>query len=150
MSGNTVRFRAGLGNRKRSREPAREQVAAPASRLARQLALAYFIEHEIEAGRVKNYAEVAGRLGISRARGQPGRGHGALASGGAGGDPEGSSRGKRERAAKKALATFADPGVADRFLPFLPPPWTIADMKTGRGIAQTAVRGQPHAGPEGS
>jgi len=29
---------------------------------------AYFIEREIEAGRIKSYAGVAGRLGISRAR----------------------------------------------------------------------------------
>ena len=72
MSGSTVWFRAGLGTRKRNDEPAREQAAEtqrpPATRQARQLALAYFIEREIEAGRLKSYAEVAGRLRISRAR----------------------------------------------------------------------------------
>ncbi len=72
MSGNTVRFKAGLGNRKQNWEPAREQPAethrAPAFRLARQLALAYFIEREIEAGRIRDYAEAARRLGMSRAR----------------------------------------------------------------------------------
>jgi hypothetical protein len=34
----------------------------------RQLALAYFLEGEIEAGGVESYSKVAGRLGISRAR----------------------------------------------------------------------------------
>jgi transcriptional regulator with XRE-family HTH domain len=37
-------------------------------RTARLLALAYYVEREIEAGRIKSYAEVAGRLGVSRAR----------------------------------------------------------------------------------
>jgi hypothetical protein len=36
--------------------------------LARQLALAYLIEREIEAGRTKSHVEVASRLRISRAR----------------------------------------------------------------------------------
>ena len=35
---------------------------------ARQLALAYWIEEQIEAGRVRDYAAVARALGISRAR----------------------------------------------------------------------------------
>ena len=36
--------------------------------LVRQLALAHFIEREIEEGRIESYAEFAGRLGVSRAR----------------------------------------------------------------------------------
>ena len=39
-----------------------------ASPKARQLALAYWIDREIEAGHVRNYAEVARFLGLSRAR----------------------------------------------------------------------------------
>ena len=39
-----------------------------ASPKARQLALAYWIDREIEAGNVRNYAEVARFLGLSRAR----------------------------------------------------------------------------------
>ena len=73
MSGNKVRFRAAFTTKVRP-ETAPEPLAAvktetpPASRQALQLALAYFIEGEIEAGRIKSYAEVASRLGISRAR----------------------------------------------------------------------------------
>ena len=67
-----MRFRAALGSRKRSTEHLPERAAeprrSPATRLARQLALAYLIEREIEAGQLKSYAEVAGRLRISRAR----------------------------------------------------------------------------------
>ena len=38
------------------------------SRRARQLALGVWIERQIEAGRVKSYAEMARILGVSRAR----------------------------------------------------------------------------------
>ena len=40
----------------------------PATRLARQLALAHKIERLVEAGTLKDYAEAAALLGISRAR----------------------------------------------------------------------------------
>jgi hypothetical protein len=40
----------------------------PASRLARQLALAYYIERLVEDGTLKDYAEAARLLRISRAR----------------------------------------------------------------------------------
>ncbi len=38
------------------------------NRIARMLALAYFVERRIEAGEIKDYAEAARRLGVSRAR----------------------------------------------------------------------------------
>ena len=38
------------------------------SRRARQLALGVWIERQVEAGRVRSYAEMARRLGVSRAR----------------------------------------------------------------------------------
>ena len=73
MSGNTVRFRAGLSGRKRKSpeeaQSAKAMLQKPsASRPARQLALAYFIEREIEAGRFQSYADVARRLWVSKAR----------------------------------------------------------------------------------
>ena len=40
----------------------------PATRLARQLALAYCIERLVEAGEIESYAAAAQRLGIGRAR----------------------------------------------------------------------------------
>ena len=40
----------------------------PVARAARMLALAYFVERETEAGRIKDYAEAATRLGISKPR----------------------------------------------------------------------------------
>ncbi len=39
-----------------------------ATRIARMLALAYFIERQVEAGKIRDYATAAKRLGISRAR----------------------------------------------------------------------------------
>jgi hypothetical protein len=59
------------------RAPARAKVTPPppapagpppASRLARQLALAHYIERLIEAGTLKDYAAAAKALGVSRAR----------------------------------------------------------------------------------
>ena len=40
----------------------------PPTRIARQLALAHFIERLVEAGALKDYAEAARRLNVSRAR----------------------------------------------------------------------------------
>ena len=40
----------------------------PATRLARMLALAHLIERKVESGQLKDYAEAARTLGISRAR----------------------------------------------------------------------------------
>lgn len=42
--------------------------ALQASRAARRLALAHFIERAIESGLLKDYADAAQRLGVSRAR----------------------------------------------------------------------------------
>ncbi len=50
----------------RSATPA---IAKPgATRIARMLAMVYFIERQLEAGAIRDYAEAARRLGISRAR----------------------------------------------------------------------------------
>jgi len=68
MSGVTVRVRMaddGGGEARPRPSPAKRP---PPSRTARLLALAYYIERLIDQGRVKDYAEVARLLGISRAR----------------------------------------------------------------------------------
>ena len=48
----------------RRSSPARK----PPTRLARMLALAHYVDRLVESGAVKNYAAVAGKLSISRAR----------------------------------------------------------------------------------
>ena len=60
----------GLTGRKRRAEPTESAKAGHQSLLAPgwPQSLAYFIEREIEAGRVESYAEVARRLGISGPR----------------------------------------------------------------------------------
>jgi hypothetical protein len=70
VSANAVRFRVPFGAQRRApapQDPAR-QAPPPPTHLARQLALAYFVEREIEAGRLKDYAAAARLLGLSRAR----------------------------------------------------------------------------------
>lgn len=61
---------------RRPPKPPAAEVAAPPlppkpsgpSRLARQLALAHFIENQIEAGAIKDYAHAARLFGVTRAR----------------------------------------------------------------------------------
>jgi hypothetical protein len=62
----TVRVKAGL--KKEKPKPREKELPRPPSRLARMLALAYLVERLIEQAKVKNYAEAARRLGVSRAR----------------------------------------------------------------------------------
>lgn len=47
---------------------AKEPTRPPVSRKARQLALAYYIERAIESGLIKDYAEAARKIGVTRAR----------------------------------------------------------------------------------
>lgn len=42
--------------------------APPVPRKARQLALAYYIERAIESGLIKDYADAARKIGVTRAR----------------------------------------------------------------------------------
>jgi hypothetical protein len=51
-----------------AKPPAIEPTPPRASRIARNLALAYLIERRIEDGTLKDYADAARRLGITRAR----------------------------------------------------------------------------------
>lgn len=68
MSSRPVRVPApGAGRREMSSEPQVKR-AEPPSRLARQLALAHWIERQLESGRVESYAEIAAALGLTRAR----------------------------------------------------------------------------------
>ena len=67
--------RSGSGTRSRKPEPPPEPPAntedrrkLPATRLARQLALAYHVDRLIESGQVTGYADAARRLGITRSR----------------------------------------------------------------------------------
>ncbi len=77
MSGSTMRFkvqkhRDGKAVKiEEAGETPVEPQATPkpqASRIARMLALAHFVERQIEAGELKDYADAARRLGVSRAR----------------------------------------------------------------------------------
>ena len=82
MSELTVRFKVNFRKAcKRKKESAANQEASKdakspktattkpgATRIARMLALAYFVERQVETGVIKDYAEAARRLGISRAR----------------------------------------------------------------------------------
>jgi len=54
--------------RLKAAQPARPPATSWARRLPRLLALAYFIEREIDAGRVRDFAEAARRIGLTRAR----------------------------------------------------------------------------------
>ncbi len=81
MSGSTVRFKVAFRAQKlrdgkavrieEAGETPAEPQATPkpqATRIARMLALAYFVERQIEVGAIKDYADAARRLGVSRAR----------------------------------------------------------------------------------
>ena len=48
--------------------PRSNRSCPPPTRLARQLALAHFIERRVESGEVGSYAEAARRLGVTKAR----------------------------------------------------------------------------------
>jgi predicted XRE-type DNA-binding protein len=66
MSAFTVKVKAGI---KRERPtPRRKELPKPPSRLARQLALAYLVERLIDQRKIKNHAQAARRLGVTRAR----------------------------------------------------------------------------------
>ena len=69
----TVTFKVDFGGAKRAVVPTEPVVPAipappPPTRIMRQLAMAYFLEHAIEAGRLRDYAHAAKILGVSRAR----------------------------------------------------------------------------------
>ena len=49
-------------------DPRKGAKAEPPTRIARMLALAYFVDRQVEAGAIKDYAQAARLLGISRAR----------------------------------------------------------------------------------
>jgi len=49
-------------------DPGKAAKAEPPTRIARMLALAHFVESQVESGAIKNYAQAARLLGISRAR----------------------------------------------------------------------------------
>jgi len=67
----TMRFKVAFSTkgRRTERAPAPpEPSSVPVSSTARQLALAYWIEQRIEEGRLRDLAEAARLLGVSRAR----------------------------------------------------------------------------------
>ena len=75
MSGVTVRYKVKSGKPQRKPEPppappvkAEDATKPSATRLARQLALAQHIERLVEGGAVKNHAQAARLLGVTRAR----------------------------------------------------------------------------------
>ena len=67
MSTLRCKFRPAPGKGRRSK-PEDQPRGRVTSRAARMLALAYSIEHDIEAGKVPDYASAARSLGITRAR----------------------------------------------------------------------------------
>ncbi len=81
MSGSTVRFKVAFKAQKYrdgkvvrieglGATPVEPQTTSKpqATRIARMLALAHYVERQIEASAIKDYAEAARRLGVSRAR----------------------------------------------------------------------------------
>jgi hypothetical protein len=66
MSKFTVKVKAGL-KREKPEQPEKELLQPP-SRIARQLALAHLVERMVDEGKIRNYAEAARRLGVTRAR----------------------------------------------------------------------------------
>ena len=72
MSGITVRSVVRFGRAPESREPIATPPAAgrpsPPIRAARMLALAHFIDCQVEAGAIQSYAEAARALGVTRGR----------------------------------------------------------------------------------
>ena len=68
MNGPTVKYKMKFGkNQAKAEKPTANCSPAP-SRAARMLALAYLVERLIECGLIKDYAEAARGIGISRAR----------------------------------------------------------------------------------
>ena len=67
MSTLRCKFRPAPGKGRRSRPEAKPRVKGP-SRAARMLALAYFVERDIEAGKIPDCATAARTLGVTRAR----------------------------------------------------------------------------------
>ena len=68
MNGPTVKYKMRFGkNQAKAEKPKANRSPAP-SRAARMLALAYLVERLIESGTIKDYAEAARRIGVSRAR----------------------------------------------------------------------------------
>lgn len=73
MSSMTVKYKASFGeSRSKARSSETARISAdrkpPVSRVARLLALAHYVERLVEDGTLKNYAEAARRLGMSRGR----------------------------------------------------------------------------------
>lgn len=62
-----MKIRCKLGKSRRFPKPT-APLPKPPSRRARQLALAYAIDRAIESGELRDYADAARRLGVSRAR----------------------------------------------------------------------------------
>ena len=67
MKGVTVKYRAQFGKRPTEKEPAPD-TPAPPSRVARMLALAYWVERQVDSGRIRDYDAAARVIGVSRAR----------------------------------------------------------------------------------
>ena len=63
----TVKYKFGKQPQAKAEKPKAKLSSTP-SRAARMLALAYYIEQLIESGSMKDYADVARNLGMSRAR----------------------------------------------------------------------------------
>lgn len=68
MTGATVTVRVAFRTARRRLEPAPKAVATAPSAIARRIALAHHIAALIEAGELRDLAEAARRLGITRAR----------------------------------------------------------------------------------
>ena len=66
MSRFTVKVKAGL-KREKPEQPEKE-LPKPPTRIARQLALAYLVERMVDEGKIRNYAEAARTLAVTRAR----------------------------------------------------------------------------------
>lgn len=63
-----LKYRAPLKRRTMPRPRKKRSTPRPSSRAARMLALAYHIDHLVEVREIKDYAEAARRLGVTRAR----------------------------------------------------------------------------------
>lgn len=62
-----MKIKCKLGKKRVARQ-SKDTLPKPPSPVARQLALAYKLERTIEAGELRDYADAAGRLGITGAR----------------------------------------------------------------------------------
>ena len=68
MSGPTVKYQMRFGKNQAKAETSKANRSPAPSRAARMLALAYLVERLIENGAIRDYAEAARGIGISRAR----------------------------------------------------------------------------------